>query len=261
MDDYGRSPNINKTILNCINSGVVKSISIMVGMSDNKYYRIVKKKKLIKKLHLNLTDRPKCYNVESKELMNNMSLFKLLFVTKKEKEIIKLEIESQIIEFVKNFGEKNLKIDGHEHVQMIPWIYNFLINYKKHKISEIRYSIEKLTLFEKNFLFTKQFLRNFIGIIFLKFLTFFFKKKFKSSFFFGLLYSNMYNKNILLKNIKFIKKNKLYFKNYKYVEILIHGGHCIKKEKKLFTQKYFNYFYNRQRLIEYKLGKNNFFKL
>ena len=143
-DDFGRSKVISQNIYKCIKLKIINSISVMVGFNEY-YFDHIKKDRLINiKLHLNLTE-----NYSSSSLSYNYSFFKLLFLRygfkySFHKEKIKNEIEKQIIYFKKRFNVTSIKIDSHEHIHIIPWINDIILDLKiKHKIIELRQPIEK----------------------------------------------------------------------------------------------------------------------
>ena len=97
-DDYGRSPNISKSIYQCIKAKTINSISIIVS---EKIYGLnyLKKIKVKKRLHLNLTDF-------SQKLSKNSFPYDLSFIDllllplfpkyNQKKKIIEKEIDRQI---------------------------------------------------------------------------------------------------------------------------------------------------------------------
>ena len=76
-DDYGRSPNISKTIYECIKKKKIKSISIIV---TEKIYglKYLKKIKVKKRLHLNLTDFSE--KQSKKNYIYNLSFLSLILM-------------------------------------------------------------------------------------------------------------------------------------------------------------------------------------
>ena len=144
------------------------------------------------------------------------------------------------------YGEKGtLSIDGHQHIHMVPWIYEYIAMYNKFDIEEIRYPIEKIHLINFLDIFNLKYIRNFTGLIFLKFCSFFNKKRSNLEFY-GMLYSDLYNETVF--------KNHVNKKSNKIKEILIHAGISEKSEKYLFTKKDFSYHTSRQRNIENSLA-------
>ena len=119
-DDYGRSEEVSKNIFKCLTKGNLNSVSIMID-HDQKYHKKLKKLKNVnKRLHLNLTELPSVKN--NNPIISNLSFIKLLFIDELKKQKILNEIDIQIKKFKKIYKPKELKIDGHEHIHMIPWI-------------------------------------------------------------------------------------------------------------------------------------------
>ena len=115
-DDFGRSKEISNNILKCVKFGFLDGVSVMIN-HDNDCHKILKKIKNVNiRLHLNLTEFPKS------ESYKNLSFLKLIFLNNIRKKKVIKEIDSQINKFIKIYKPRKLKIDGHEHVHMIPWI-------------------------------------------------------------------------------------------------------------------------------------------
>ena len=66
-DDFGRSPNISKSIYICIKKKIVSSISIIVSEKIHGI-KYLNKTKVNKRLHLNLTDFSQNYSKKKKNL-------------------------------------------------------------------------------------------------------------------------------------------------------------------------------------------------
>ena len=252
MDDYGRSTKISKSILKCIKSGYINSVSVMMGFTNLNTHKELLKTKIKTKLHINLTENSQIYFRKKKKL-KNLNFLSLLFADNNMKTVLKKRIDVQIEKYISIFGTKNLGIDGHEHVHIIPWVHNYIMDKKNIFIKEIRYPNEKINVYGYKNLFKIKFYRNLIALILVKFLILFLKKKKKSPIFFGLLYSGMYNKKILKENIAIIDKNK-------QTEILIHGGFTDNSERKFFEQKYFNHYSSKSNKIEHNLAFSNILK-
>ena len=246
MDDFGRSDNISKKILKCVKFGYINSVSVMMGFINESYHKKLLKTKTKTKLHINLTENSQNY-LKTIVKLKNLNFLNLLFANKSLKKILKKRIDLQIKNYIKIYGNKKLSIDGHQHVHIIPWIHNYIINIKNISIKEIRYPDEKINIYGYENFFKIQFYRNLLALFVVKFLLIFLKKKKKSPIFFGLLYSGMYNEKILKKNFKHINKTK-------ETEILIHGGYTDSSERKLFQENFFNYYSNKSSKIQYKLA-------
>ncbi len=230
LDDFGRSPKISFQIIDYLKYNKISSVSVMVGFVDLKFHRLLKKNKVKTKLHLNLTDYK---NYEFNKKNKDTSFFSLLFLKKKYRRHIFYEIDKQINEYKNIYDLKKISLDGHQHVHFIPWIYKHLCTNKRYNISELRYPNEKFNFPTFKVLIRIKFYRNLIAWLLLKFFSIFNEKKTKKEFF-GILYSSIYNEQIL--NHQF-KKYKLINK-----EILLHLGNTDFSERKLFSKKFFNYF-------------------
>ena len=96
-------------------------------------------------------------------------------------------------------------------------------------------------------------MRNIIKFIVIKILIYLSSEKIKKiSYnykFFGIIYSGY-------QNVKYIKKiinlNKKYYSKNK-IELLLHPGFSIKKEKKIFKKNFFNYYSSLHRIKEFNL--------
>ena len=153
----------------------------------------------------------------------------------------------------KHLIKKKIFIDGHQHVHLIPWIFDLI--YKKRsnlKIYNFRVPDEKFIInFED--LLKVSILRNVIKFIVIKILIYLSSEKIKKiSYnykFFGIIYSGY-------QNVKYIKKiinlNKKYYSKNK-IELLLHPGFSIKKEKKIFKKNFFNYYSSLHRIKEFNL--------
>ena len=242
-DDFGRSNKISEKIFKYILKKKINSVSVMIGFVNKKVHKKLYRTNIPTRLHLNLTDN-KNYDFNKNEI--DTSFIKLLFLSKKNKKYVINEIKNQIYEYKKIYKLNKIKIDGHEHIHFIPWIYKYLIKFEKNMISEIRWPVEKINVPSFKYIFSLKIIKNFLSLLLVYLFSFYNKKKYKYLFF-GLIYSGNYNKEIL----KFQKKQ---FHNLKK-EILIHIGIPSKKEKNLFSKKYYKYFTSKNRYIEEKMLK------
>ena len=83
-DDFGRSSEISKNILKCLEYGSLNSVSVMVNHDQDSLYKLKKFKNINTRLHLNLTEIPKTNEINS-EFLSNLNFFKLLFLDKSKK--------------------------------------------------------------------------------------------------------------------------------------------------------------------------------
>lgn len=241
-DDFGRSKEVSNNIIKCIKFGCLNSVSVMIN-HDSDCHKILKKLKAVNvRLHLNLTEFPKS------ESNKSLSFLKLIFLNNiKRKKVIK-EINSQIDRFIKIYKPKELKIDGHEHIHMIPWISEYLLKQKKFKIKELRNANEKLMLPRLIDLINLNYLRNILACTVLKIFSFFKKTDLNSPQFAGLLYSGMQDIHTIKKSLNFFK-----YRNFNNCEILVHPGYSSLKEKSKFSEKYFKFYNSINRKKEYNL--------
>ena len=245
IDDYGRTPKVSKNILNVINDvPIIYEVSVMVGFVKISIHEELKKQKIQTSLHLNLTD-----NISIENIDKNLNFIDLLFLSKKKRKFVYKEIDRQIKIYQKLYNLKYIKVNGHEHVHAIPWIYKYL--YKNKNIKSIRYSDEIFLYILKKINYL-DFIKNFCAFIILKILSIFNKRK-TNKLFFGVLYTN----NMCQKNYQKITK--------KYgdsnLEILFHPGKASKSEIHYFSNKsYYTYYRSHNRLNElkelYEIKKN-----
>jgi predicted glycoside hydrolase/deacetylase ChbG (UPF0249 family) len=252
-DDFGRSKLISNNILYCIKYGNINSVSVMMGFDNNSHKKIQRIKKKIKfKLHLNLTEKNKFSNLK------NYSFLKLLFLPlffnfKKEKKIMRDLIKIQINEFIKFYKTNIIKLDSHEHVHMIPWIFDLIIkDLKTFNIKEIRIPDEKFFISSKTHIFNKFYLVNLIKLSLMKVFSYVIQNKIKNKKikilnFTGLVYSGFQD----FFSIKLgVKKN---YDGCSDIEILSHPGFTNETEINSFDKKYFDYYSSIKRKEEYNL--------
>lgn len=250
MDDFGRSVNVSKKIIKCVKFGYINSVSVMMGFTSKSLHKKILKTRAKTKLHINLTENSQSY-LKAKIKLKNLSFFDILFANKSLKKILKKSIDLQIQSYREIYGSKKIGIDGHEHVHIIPWVHNYLTSLTNIKIKEIRYPNEKINIYGYKNLFKKQFYRNFVALLLVKFLIIFLKKKKKSPIFFGLLYSGIYNHKILNENFKRINRKR-------ETELLIHGGYTNKSERRHFETNFFKSYTSQSIKNQYKLAFKKF---
>jgi chitin disaccharide deacetylase len=253
-DDFGRSPNISKSINECIKKKVITSISIIV---TEKIYglKLIHKSRVAKRLHLNLTDfSPKLCKKSKIYKLSFINLLLMPYLPKfiENKKIIKNEIIRQL-EIYKQNVSNEISIDGHQHVHVIPWILDIIVDLKnKYKIKTIRMPNEYFAINYED-LFNINILKNLIKFFILKLLVFIslnnFKKFKNKNLFSGIIYSGFQNKKNIIKILKKYKASK-YLNN---LEILFHPGYASKNEKYLFNGLFYKYFFSKNRVKEFKL--------
>tara|TARA_Y100000591_G_C21835591_1_gene702274 strand:- start:171 stop:992 length:822 start_codon:yes stop_codon:yes gene_type:complete len=250
VDDFGISKNISLSIIKSLTKGNLNSVSIIMNCIDKKYHFKLKSiKNINKRLHLNLTEIPS-NKIKENKFLSNLSFIRLIFLGDYKKKVIYKEIISQINEYKKIYRPKHLKIDGHEHVHMIPWVLRYLLQIKKkYKIKEIRNSNEKLVIPKFKDLINLRYYRNLIACFVIKFFYFIEgKPKLSNHNFFGIVYSNLQSHENIMKYLNFIRKKKI-----KKFEILLHSGIGSLAEKKFFRKSNLNFYTSKKRKEEFKL--------
>jgi len=257
-DDFGRSPNISKTIYACIKKKIISSISIIVS---EKIYglKYLRKTNVRKRLHLNLTDFSE--KQSKKNFIYNLSflyLFLMPFLPnfKINKKKVENEILRQIKLYKKYLKKDEVFLDGHQHVHMIPWIFNLIFNLrKKNKIVNIRIPNE-VFLINLLDLLRLSILKNIFKYLIIKIFIYVSKSKIdKINYeynFFGLIHSGLQNKKLLKKVISLNKKNN----SHRKLEILLHPGYANLSEKKLFKKDFFQYYVSKDRIKEFDMTKS-----
>ena len=248
-DDYGYSDNISKDILNCYNDGIINSVSIMIDTSDELIAKLKESDIKNISLHLNLTSLASTNNSSDEKFLKSLTFTKLFFLKKNQRNICIKEIDYQINKFTSHFPEIDLMIDGHHHIQIIPWIFKYLNKNYGQKIKYLRIPNEKLVLLNVRYLFSFTFYRNLLASMILKTITVSIEKNSKSEFA-GLLYSGIYNSKSLNKHINLLNN----FNNQ--VEITFHPGTGIESERNLFKKNHFKYVSSIKRKKEYLLLTN-----
>lgn len=251
-DDFGRSPAISRNILDVIYNGLIGSVSVMVDEVSDEHIELKNIKDLKIKLHLNLTEKKFLIKKNNKNIEKQFNFLTLFFASRKWKVAIKKEINKQIKTYITLFELNELRVDGHEHAHIVPWIYSYIINQKQVEVVEIRYPDEDIFYVNNRVLSMGHFYRNLFLLLSVKFL---FKikkhKKINPPIFHGLLYSSLYDEEVLKKNIERCKSLN------KDVEILLHPGQTKFSERKNFDKKYFDFYISNQRNIEKDILKNS----
>ena len=241
VDDYGRSPLVSKNILNLVKKKKINQVSVLMGFVEKKIHKYLANKKIKTKLHLNLTENKNyIFNRNKKDT----SILELIFLHKDKRKYVYKEIDKQIIEYKSLYKKKDVSIDGHQHTHFIPWVYKYLVNNKKYKITDIRYPVEKFNLVSFSFFLNRYFIRNLFAWSLLKLFSFF-NKKINDINFLGILYTGIYNKLIFNNQIKKFKNSN--------IEILVHAGFTDKSEQHMFSKKEFEYYGSPKRKTEYNI--------
>jgi len=245
-DDYGYSVNISQNILDCLKRETIQEMSIMID-SDEKLLQKIKDMNLKNiSLHLNLTSLASVGNADNSKFLKQLTFFKLIFLKNSKKSICIEEISHQIDKYMRFFPDVKLHIDGHHHIQIIPWIFTFLRNNKDFKIDSIRIPNEKIVFLSFSYLINLTFYRNLLAVLILKLLTINLRQ-FSKRDFAGLLYSGIYTENNLNKHISILAGRNV------TTELTFHPGTGLESEKKTFKDNHFKYVTSKNRLREFHL--------
>ncbi len=253
-DDFGLTYGFSEAILDCHTNGVTTSTSVRVNGTayKNSLKALKRQKSLGVGLHLNLTDGPGFDKKFPRLLVES------LFWTKKQQEEIKNLVEVQFIQAIKKDKLKIDHINSHDHVHMIPKIFNLTSNLcKKYNINYLRLTNEKYYLTGKFSTDIKPYLnKNILKLLLLKYFAKINSRilenyGLKSIPFYGLLHTDNMTEKALIGAFENAKENK-----FTTIEILTHPVYRSKKDK-LFTSKFIeNYSKKKNRLIEARALKS-----
>lgn len=159
-DDFGISDEISNNILDTIQNGVTNSISIVTNTDSfqENAEKIKAFQNLTQTLHINIVEgKPLASKSEIPDIVNQDGEFKYSFFTlwlkyvfaSKEKkgefrEQLGIEIAYQIQRYMSIFETKELRVDSHMHLHMIPFVFDLLLEMaKEYPIKHIRIPCEK----------------------------------------------------------------------------------------------------------------------
>lgn len=278
-DDFGLNESSAKRIEDCYLNGNLRSISVMINGEYKDISSLMKDSGLNLRLHLNLVEGPALSG--SKEiplLVDERGYFKysfvglfLLLLSSKRKEAkrqIQYEIEKQISLFCSVTGKKEIGIDSHQHVHMIPAIFAAVLASEEKlqiPIKEIRIPVEPVWPYIKQIsLYPTYSVSNIVKIMVLNSLYVFVKpmiKKdaFKCNLFMGIMFSGCMDekriRKVLPDFVKIARKKKV------PLELLFHPGYLEKHEKKIDDQKesFLHFYFSEGRKIEEQILKSKEF--
>jgi predicted glycoside hydrolase/deacetylase ChbG (UPF0249 family) len=266
-DDIGLTKTITDNIIKCYDNGTLTSTSLIInGYAYDYAVDVLKKRNDIRVcIHLNiaegksLVDRKEVFLITNERGFFNKSFFYFLFANyfankqKKTslKEQIKKEFIAQIITFKRDFNNKPVLIDSHQHYHLIPFIFDVLVEISEElQVKYIRIAKEPffLHLNKYNDFFSyaginiiKHFLLNHLSklaIIKLKNKNILYTKKF-----IGILFTGKMNYKIVNKILK--KTNN---KSEEITEFLFHPGYPDESERQ--------FWFGRKELEKYYYSEN-----
>ena len=165
-DDYGVTADQSRHILDCRREGVLTGVSVMPNapflaeamdmLSDNEDLRVA--------VHLNATeglclskpeDVPLLAGPDGRFRLSFFKLFALSLGPKRKalKEQLTGELTAQIERVRALLGGRPLRLDGHQHIQMVPVVMETvrdIVKARGYEVEYIRYSRESLRPYLKN---------------------------------------------------------------------------------------------------------------
>ena len=256
IDDFGLTNSISKNLVYFIKkkTNLINGISIVVNTNKSIQFWLRKIIKINNKiqinLHINLIDgKPltkKLKKIISKDGYFKTSFLKLLLIKLSPsfdvyRHEVKKEIESQLkiyLKLLKNINYKKSKhiyIDSHQHLHMVPWILDLILELsKKYKIVFIRSIKEPFILSSLSNFYKTWFYKNLLKYLILKILNIFNSKKIikmninTNKFFYGVINSGHMNKSYV---------EKIHQKKKSEYQVLLHPNIGNKNEKNIFGNK------------------------
>tara|TARA_B100000787_G_scaffold168213_1_gene156540 strand:- start:2330 stop:3208 length:879 start_codon:yes stop_codon:yes gene_type:complete len=242
-DDYGLTKGISKSLDQLIDDGKINSISIIVNGYEDFEYTLDKEIRIAS--HINIFENKPVSDKKSlSNIVNDKGYFRESFIFYlfiyyfsfgKKRQLIKSQIyketESQLnkLIFILDGSHKINSIDSHNHIHMIPFIFDIFIEIcLKHDIKNIRTTHEFFDLsFPKKNLFKFNFYVGIIKHILLNLFTYINLRKVKKNnlstnkYFIGVLFSGRMSKKLILSSIKKIQKK---LEKNDYIETVLHPG-------------------------------------
>lgn len=249
-DDYGMSKESNIRIKKCVEDGALNKISILPNGEITDFEKNLSESKPALSLHINLVEGyPLSDPKDISLIVSNDGSFKYSFIgllllsfSPKRKQVEKqvyTEILNQVEFWQKHIGvKKPLFIDSHQHVHIIPLIFNALMKVIKDKNVDVEYlriPAEPISpyIFTPS-LYLEYSLKGLAKQWLLKFLAFLNRKEIKnenvhSAYFMGAMFSGELSEKRVKKLLP--KYLKLAEKNNKNIEICFHPGYSEQGEK------------------------------
>lgn len=270
-DDYGMNDTVSKHIKECIDAGIINTVSVFPNFDPVDLEKLTKDNDLRLSLHLNLVEGKCMAKPDEVSLIADQDgnikhtfggLLKLSVFKRKEFERqIEKEIRAQVVYWKERIPEgRGFCIDSHQHTHMIPAIFKTLLKVLREeeiKVRHIRIPAERLLPFiKKPSLYFTYSAVNIIKQWLLKFLwqlnkPLAKKQKSPTSYFIGILFSGRMDDKRVSEVLKEYKK--IAAKQNYDIEVLFHPGY-IDKEVTDFKEKnvVFEHFYlSANRKLEY----------
>lgn len=158
-DDYGITLRQSEDIIECYRNGKLNSVSIMPNSEHLKECMALLDDKSIRKVvHLNFiegnsvakpSDVALLVDREGKLKCSFGSLLKNSFSTKKKKIIVKEQLKKEILAQIQAVmgNEKNIIVDSHQHLIMIPFVFNAfeeVVRENNYRVQEMRIPVDPI---------------------------------------------------------------------------------------------------------------------
>ncbi len=234
-DDLGLSEETNKAIFSLAKSSKLNSVSLLVNGNavESAIVKLKQYDHLKTSLHLCLTEGPpiekktSLHKLINEEGILSKSFLNLLFLSllpnnSHIKKSINVQLRSEIIAQIERYrsltGCKSVAIDGHQHIHLVPIIFNIIIDLSEnYNITWIRSTREMIPIMAPLKSWTSMISNN--GLLkwgILQILTILAiprikKKNIKTnSGFSGILFTGNMSKEIILNSIKYLKNKRIY---------------------------------------------------
>lgn len=162
-DDFGMNEQSSERILQCYTDGYLNGISVLTNARYKKALFELKNREFSVRAHLNLVEGPCVSDRKDVSLLVDErgyfrhSFIGLLFLVlspkrKKAMKQIERELEKQLLAFCRAAGSKEIALDSHQHIHMIPPIFRALLRVTERNhlnVQSMRIPAEPLTPFLK----------------------------------------------------------------------------------------------------------------